>query len=105
SGHIHPSTHPDPLSLPDALPILFRRDPRSPACAALLGGKRAHAAPLFSALRGKREIGSAWSTATAVRQRKGGHEAAQVAHATRGDRKSTRLNSSHQIISYAVLCW
>src|SRR5947208_9192020 len=22
-----------------------------------------------------------------------------------GDRKSTRLNSSHQIISYAVFCW
>src|SRR5258708_24532834 len=26
------------------------------------------------------------------------------AHPTAGDRKSTRLNSSHQIISYAVFC-
>src|SRR5258708_11209597 len=25
-------------------------------------------------------------------------------HALKGDRKSTRLNSSHQIISYAVFC-
>src|SRR5207244_13611037 len=30
------------------------------------------------------------------------HEMAQRAHV---DRKSTRLNSSHQIISYAVFCW
>src|SRR5258708_22996200 len=27
-----------------------------------------------------------------------------VVHPPRGDRKSTRLNSSHQIISYAVFC-
>src|SRR5258708_6415850 len=27
-----------------------------------------------------------------------------IAQPTRGDRKSTRLNSSHQIISYAVFC-
>src|SRR5258708_13480821 len=30
--------------------------------------------------------------------------AAAAAAAARGDRKSTRLNSSHQIISYAVFC-
>src|SRR5947208_13148352 len=30
------------------------------------------------------------------------HEARRAAH--RADRKSTRLNSSHQIISYAVFC-
>src|SRR5438552_8455945 len=28
----------------------------------------------------------------------------QVEHRTQQDRKSTRLNSSHQIISYAVFC-
>src|SRR5258708_20290775 len=28
----------------------------------------------------------------------------QPRHGDRGDRKSTRLNSSHQIISYAVFC-
>src|SRR5258708_15034112 len=30
------------------------------------------------------------------------HRSADLLHVTRGDRKSTRLNSSHQIISYAV---
>src|SRR5258708_14389439 len=30
--------------------------------------------------------------------------AAKYPAASRGDRKSTRLNSSHQIISYAVFC-
>src|SRR5258708_22381375 len=31
-------------------------------------------------------------------------EAGRVQHRNRLDRKSTRLNSSHQIISYAVFC-
>src|SRR5947208_5092117 len=40
---------------------------------------------------------------------RGGHRAAarvgpSAARARGGDRKSTRLNSSHQIISYAVFC-
>src|SRR5258708_23510171 len=41
------------------------------------------------------------------RRRDRGHESANVALAGRSrrrDRKSTRLNSSHQIISYAVFC-
>src|SRR5258708_16380737 len=33
-----------------------------------------------------------------------GHDLGIGAHARPGDRKSTRLNSSHQIISYAVFC-
>src|SRR5207302_10872885 len=33
-----------------------------------------------------------------------GRAAAGVAHRRRGDRKSTRLNSSHVKISYAVFC-
>src|SRR5256885_8103226 len=32
----------------------------------------------------------------------GGEEGGELAH--RGDRKSTRLNSSHLVISYAVFC-
>src|SRR5258708_2051474 len=36
--------------------------------------------------------------------RKAGHEAHVAQEANRTDRKSTRLNSSHQIISYAVFC-
>src|SRR6476660_10000687 len=44
------------------------------------------------------------SRATPRRGRaRGGGAAARPARAAR-DRKSTRLNSSHQIISYAVLC-
>src|SRR6476660_10208412 len=38
----------------------------------------------------------------ARRQPPGGHRPGRQRHA--GDRKSTRLNSSHQIISYAVFC-
>src|SRR5579872_7545915 len=35
---------------------------------------------------------------------RGGRCCAQLAHRTSGDRKSTRLNSSHVRISYAVFC-
>src|SRR2546426_3171579 len=34
----------------------------------------------------------------------GRHRAQRVAPASQGDRKSTRLNSSHLVISYAVFC-
>src|SRR5260364_195007 len=37
-----------------------------------------------------------------VERREGGEQPAR--HREQGDRKSTRLNSSHQIISYAVFC-
>src|SRR5258708_18342286 len=37
-------------------------------------------------------------------QRISGDDAADAGRAKPGDRKSTRLNSSHQIISYAVFC-
>src|SRR5438552_4819467 len=36
--------------------------------------------------------------------RSGGHRAAAARRSPLRDRKSTRLNSSHQIISYAVFC-
>src|SRR5258708_27036488 len=35
---------------------------------------------------------------------RGGGKSEDSLRAARGDRKSTRLNSSHQIISYAVFC-
>src|SRR5207244_7615033 len=50
---------------------------------------------LFRSLRGCRE--------DRVRDRRHHGRRPGLAHATR-DRKSTRLNSSHQIISYAVFC-
>src|SRR5438552_7922095 len=65
------------LSLHDALPIC-REGRAAPA--------RAPAVPHQHAAAGGRE---------AARLLGGGHDA---------DRKSTRLNSSHQIISYAVFC-
>src|SRR3712207_8234270 len=41
-------------------------------------------------------VGQGWTT--------GGNLCLQPADAARGDRKSTRLNSSHANISYAVFC-
>src|SRR5258708_19976024 len=40
-----------------------------------------------------------------LRRRRVGLDLDSPARATGGDRKSTRLNSSHQIISYAVFCF
>src|SRR5258708_8786070 len=48
--------------------------------------------------------GSASSRRARGLGRRGGGRAAQVLADVRSDRKSTRLNSSHQIISYAVFC-
>src|SRR5258708_24621948 len=66
------------LSLHDALPISDPRGRRSRRDAAALGAAR--------------PVRRNWGQ---VRLRDG---------PVRGDRKSTRLNSSHQIISYAVFC-
>src|SRR5690348_17643631 len=65
------------LSLHDALPILRRscRAPRPP--------------PTATAIRMATASGTPWGTSQA---------------ATTPDRKSTRLNSSHPSISYAVFC-
>src|SRR5258708_21207761 len=71
------------LSLHDALPILWmRRKPRESAAISL------------------RELGAAPQPAP-QRPWLGTDIRAKVSEA---DRKSTRLNSSHQIISYAVFC-
>src|SRR5256885_11963483 len=45
-------------------------------------------------------------TQSEIEQRLGGHKAQQRVQFAwfRGDRKSTRLNSSHLVISYAVFC-
>src|SRR5438874_3991555 len=44
------------------------------------------------------------SAAAARRQRRSPRRFSRAAHPTRQDRKSTRLNSSHVEISYAVFC-
>src|SRR5439155_21574227 len=76
------------LSLHDALPIYRRREGR----AARRGGER-HASRPGPAARGLRDPGSPRRTPGAA----GAHRGA-------ADRKSTRLNSSHVAISYAVFC-
>src|SRR2546422_10939692 len=73
------------LSLHDALPI-FRTERHPPAGARC--GRRAPAA------------GSRVSPGWYAR----GQDSAWRTPARRGDRKSTRLNSSHGYISYAVFC-
>src|SRR5207244_7898841 len=91
-----PRTHPCPLSLHDALPIYgsampvptqlasaaaWQDDAHAAANRRLYQEKFARVLPLLTPLM------------SLARTSPG-----------RGDRKSTRLNSSHQIISYAVFC-
>src|SRR5258708_23024126 len=54
--------------------------------------------------RGRGEIGQVVAAGRAVRLIQGGPHGRAGARRGRVDRKSTRLNSSHQIISYAVFC-
>src|SRR5256885_13646586 len=70
------------LSLHDALPIFGRQQ-----------ALQAHQQPAQPAQVGARMV---------VALRDDG--VFDVVHARRGDRKSTRLNSSHLVISYAVFC-
>src|SRR3712207_8744506 len=75
------------LSLPDALPSYSaRRGARRPAARPGLQGRRIHGAYRRVAQQNRR-----------VRQH-------QHRHPEGRDRKSTRLNSSHANISYAVFC-
>src|SRR5258708_27665455 len=67
------------LSLHDALPICYAEPPH-----------------VFRNLGGGKFVEATQSLGTALASPKVGRGAA--------DRKSTRLNSSHQIISYAVFC-
>src|SRR5207244_9568418 len=67
------------LSLHDALPISASRSPRS------------------SATRSSRNVSGAPAARRCL-------SASRRRSNRTGDRKSTRLNSSHQIISYAVFC-
>src|SRR5256885_13316854 len=72
------------LSLHDALPIFERLDEGLPGHLAVAGGEHDH--------RQRAE------------RRRLGRRAPAYDHDDHGDRKSTRLNSSHLVISYAVFC-
>src|SRR5207244_13071820 len=98
-----PPPHIYPLSLHDALPI-------SPDYLAALGMLEAVVASTrTSTLCGQNPAGPSRHLRPRVARARQGFAAADcpVRHRELGaarDRKSTRLNSSHQIISYAVFC-
>src|SRR5256885_16663966 len=89
--------------LPDALPIA-RRAVASFAASSeivrnnLVRSRRAHARPRVRPRLSHAARGAARGALRA------GREAAHPASVGRRDRKSTRLNSSHLVISYAVFC-
>src|SRR5947207_9194793 len=84
--HATPTTDIYTLSLHDALPISLAHDSREPV-----------AAP-SSASSGSGRASSGLKTALPPRRSSTTHQS--IAQ----DRKSTRLNSSHTVISYAVFC-
>src|SRR5207244_5973472 len=93
-------THISPLSLHDALPISGPVRRRSPTDQRRAGGRDRRATFRWRGGAGRilrRSCRSRKSAAGLFPERK-------RPAATRPDRKSTRLNSSHQIISYAVFC-
>src|SRR5207244_10840250 len=95
-----PTPQTPPLSLHDALPI----------SAALRGGSRRLASPtnghrhLRSRHQGVRRRNDRCQRARPADQGRGVPRPRRSFGLRQEDRKSTRLNSSHQIISYAVFC-
>src|SRR5207244_12408246 len=90
------------LSLPDALPILQLAD-GGPAVGSVrdaVHDEAAHAADPLPA------VGVEGDGVLALLHESFVHDVERLARhvVSREDRKSTRLNSSHQIISYAVFC-
>src|SRR5256886_9973761 len=82
------------LSLHDALPILFESDRASLLTRVVLAAVRAYAVDLSQI---HQDTTSVKLTGACAQQH---HRAVQLVR----DRKSTRLNSSHSQISYAVFC-
>src|SRR5207248_11714937 len=92
-----PTTHISPLSLHDALPIL-QLNHTAPASASISKARcqrklnrTAAACPCEIPQAARTGVPTVW------------HQSAQQSSTIR-DRKSTRLNSSHRTISYAVFC-
>src|SRR5207249_8365358 len=82
------------LSLHDALPIFARRLSPPGAGRTFVGGDPEHRQPGVSLVRRGLECARSAPPLDAFR----------AEHLTSLDRKSTRLNSSHVSISYAVFC-
>src|SRR5207245_11100862 len=95
----------DTLSLPDALPISPRGLPRLPERPRLRSGATRAAGRAARADGGARLRGREGRRLRSGRLPRGGRpEGARRAARGDLDRKSTRLNSSHGSISYAVFC-
>src|SRR5207244_13647605 len=94
--HVHPTTSIYTLSLHDALPISreFQTVPSSPRGCVTMRWLQYRIAACDRALR----------KSNVVTGPRGPLLECVVAAEELRDRKSTRLNSSHQIISYAVFC-
>src|SRR5207244_10776147 len=92
-SHLPPTPHTSTLSLPDALPIYQTSPATMPLAQIFQGRTRSEMIGLFLAT-----LELVRRRAITLRQETPGAEISI------GDRKSTRLNSSHQIISYAVFC-
>src|SRR2546426_3783566 len=65
--------------------------------------------PYTTLFRSRREVHEAWRVqllehGRTLRLTKGARRPSPRRRGPRGDRKSTRLNSSHLVISYAVFC-
>src|SRR2546430_5830397 len=91
-----------PLPLHDALPISVpRRDRRDDAGDAGEAAARAPGAEVPPPRRPRRAVGG---RAGDCRHEHRSGRSGEGGEAARGDRKSTRLNSSHSQISYAVFC-
>src|SRR5947208_10959609 len=96
------------LAFPDDDPLahLF-------VCAPLISGKRAFASDFFAAshndsissrVRSLNSRPDSLARLSMARNRRSNFALAFLSAISGSDRKSTRLNSSHQIISYAVFC-
>src|SRR5206468_9586409 len=89
-----------PLSLHDALPILLLRlAPRQDRV-----GRGPSGLPLEDPHRPERSLADAAPGGWPVRVPAAQRESARPVRGRARDRKSTRLNSSHDQISYAVFC-
>src|SRR3712207_8924437 len=81
---------------------LFRSEPETAG-----GADRVHEGPVLSAARPVRQRGSlpaAGASRSARSRAQEIRQAVRILSLRRRDRKSTRLNSSHANISYAVFC-
>src|SRR5207244_9100069 len=99
-SHLPPPAQRSPLSLHDALPIssIFASPTGAPVRTAVTVSGRALSIPAIVEWAATQYV-QRFSVLTAIST-----SCRSVAERAPLDRKSTRLNSSHQIISYAVFC-